>query len=143
MAAGVGRAHVGYAQRLGLSVLVRLVKESPLDHFGLVDAGLAQSLHGQADALQTGRLSGIGAANAGAAVADNHGGALARPLLGQCFDHAGRHAGDGFRPLGRLGHSVLFAHDIGLIFLDAHGVSLEILLVVGSFLEPVISNGQI
>ncbi|MBA7716888.1 hypothetical protein ES703_125972 [subsurface metagenome] len=143
VAAGVGLAQVGYAQRLGLSVLIWLVKESPLYHLGLVGARLTKSLHGQADALQAGWLGSIGATNAGATVANNHGSALARPLLGQCFDHAGWHASDGCRPLGRLGHSVLFAHDVGLVLLDANGVSLEVILFVRSFLEPVISNCEI
>ena len=143
MAAGVGLAQVGHAQRLGLSVLVRLVEKTPLDHLGLVDTGLAQALHGQADALQTGRLGRVRAADAGAAVADDHGGALARPFLGQRLDGAGRNAGDRRRPLGRLRNAVLFTHDVGLVLLHADGVRLEVLLVVGAVLEPLIGDGQV
>ncbi len=83
MAARVGLAQVGHPQRLRLGVLVGLVEEAPLDHLGLVDTRLAETLHGQADALQASRLGGVGAADAGAAVADDDGGALGRPLLGQ------------------------------------------------------------
>src|SRR3990172_1833349 len=63
VAAGVGRTQVGHAERLGLSVLIRLVEEAPFDHLGLVDPRFAESLHGQTDVLQTGGLGGVGAAD--------------------------------------------------------------------------------
>ena len=143
MAAGIGAAQVGHAQRLRLRVLVGLVEEAPLDHLGLVDARLAEALHGEADALQTGRLGGVGAADAGAAVADDHRGALARPLLGQGLDGAGGDAADRRGPLRRLLHAVFLAHDVGLELVDAHRVRGEVLLVVRAVLEPLVADAQV
>ena len=132
MSARVGGAQVGHAQRLGLGVLVGVVEQAPLDHLDLVDARLAQALHGEADVLQAGRLGRVGAADAGAAVADDHGGAFGRPLVGQGLDDAGRHAADGRSPLRGLGDAVFLTHDVGLVGFDAHGVGLQVLLVVGA-----------
>ena len=143
VAAGVGRAQVGHAERLGLSVLIGEVEQTPLDHLHLVDARLAQTLHGQADVLQTGGLGGVRAADAGAAVADDHAGALGRPLLGQGLDDPGWHAADGSGPLRSLGDAVFLAHDVGFEGLDAHGVGLQVFLVVGAVLEPLVGDGQV
>ena len=143
VAAGVGLAQVRHAQRLGLGVLVGLVEQAPLDHLGLVLARLAQALHGEADALQAGRLGGVGAADAGAAVADDDGGALARPLVGEGLDDARLDAADGLRPLRRLLDAVLLAHHVGLVLVDAHGVGVEVLLVVGALAEPAVRDRQV
>ncbi len=143
VATGVGGTQIGHTQRLGLSVLIRLVEESPFDHLGLVDTRLAEALHGQADALQTGGLCGVWTADTRAAVADDHGGALRRPFLGQRLDRARWDAADGCRPLRSLLHTVLFAHDVGLVFLNANGVSIEVFLVIGAVFEPLVRDGQI
>ena len=143
VAAGVGLAQVRHAQRLGLGVLVRLVEQAPLDHLGLVLARLAEALHGEADALEASRLGGVGAADAGAAVADDDRRALAGPLVGQSLDDARGDAADGGCPLRRLLDAVLFAHDVGLVLVDAHGVGGEVLLVVGALAEPAVRDRDV
>ena len=128
---------------MGAAWLLGHEVERPLDHLGLVAAGLAQPLHGQAEHLQPGGLGGVGAADGRAAVADDDGRALGGPFVGQGLDDAGRHAGDGRRPLRALGHAVLVAHDVRLELVHAVGVGLEVLLVVGALVEPPVGDGQI
>ena len=53
------------------------------------------------------------------------------------------HAALGGCPLRRLRHAIFFAHDIGFVRLDAHGVGLQIVLVVGAVLEPLIGDRQV
>ncbi len=77
---GVRRAQVRHAERLGLGVLIGEVEQTPLDHLDLVDARFAEALHGQADVLQTGGLGGVRAADAGAAVTDDHDWCAWRPI---------------------------------------------------------------
>ncbi len=44
---------------------------------------------------------------------------------------------------GDFSHAVLVAHDVGLVLVDAHGVGVEVLLVVGALAEPAVRDRQV
>ena len=49
----------------------------------------------------------------------------------------------GGRPFRRLRHAIFFAHDIGFVSFNAHRVGLQVVLIVGSILEPLIGDRNI
>ena len=115
----------------------------PLDHLGLVDAGLAQAAHTQQHDLQTGGLGGVGAADEAAAVAVEDADGALGPVAGQSLDSIDGHAALLAGPLGGLGNAVLPAHHIVHELVKAVGVLGDILLVIGLFLQPEIGDGQL
>ena len=107
-----------------------------------VHAGLAQTLHAQNAALDTGNFVGVGTTDVGAAETVNDGGDLVGPVLGQSLDDTGGNAALGGCPLGSLGDAVFLTQNVVGELLEAHGVSLQVLLVVGAGDQPLIGNSQ-
>ena len=109
------------------------------------DARLAQALHGLQEhhhARPLGAVGGAAGAALAAARAGGEGGALARPLAGQGADDAGLDARLLGRPLGRLGHAVRLAQDVGLELVEADGAVGDVVLVVGVLGDPHVGDGH-
>jgi len=110
----------------------------------MLTPGLSQSLHrGQTDhdarPLDTG-LVAAGAAVAVAPAARRKINALLAPFARERAHVLGRNAGLFLLPLRRLRDAVLLAEQIGLPFVEADGVGLDIFLVVEIFLDPHIGD---
>ena len=142
-AARVSRYHAGEHRCGRRRDRLVVVVQTPLDHLGLVAAGPAQPLHGQAEHLQAGGLGGIRPADGRTTVADDHGRSLGGPLSRQGLDGPGRHPGDRRRPLGSLGHPVFPADDIGLELLHPIRMRFQVVLVVCAAREPLVRDGQV
>ena len=108
-----------------------------------MDARLAQTLHAEQDDLEAGRFGGVGTAGhaAGEVVAD--GDHLLGPVTRQRFDCPGGDAALLGGPLGRLGYAILFTQHVGLDLVEAHRVSLDVLLVVRALGDPHVDDGEL
>ena len=68
---------------------------------------------------------------------------LLGPFAGQGLDGPFGHAALAGSPFGCLGDAVLFAQNIVLDLVEAHGVGLDVFLVVGAFGDPHVDDRQL
>ena len=117
--------------------------ERPFDELELVRARLAHALHAQKRHFQARRLVRVAGPDEGAAVAVRDGHGVLGPVARERLDGVAGDAADGLGPLGGLRHAVLAAHDVVLEVLEADRVGVQVLLVVGAFLDPRVGDGQL
>mgnify|MGYP007025180061 CR=1 FL=1 len=72
---------------------------------------------------------------------DGHG--MLRPIAREGLDGVGGHAANALGPLRGLRHAVLAAQHVVPEVLEAHGMRVEVGLVVGALLDPRVGNGQL
>ena len=117
--------------------------EAPLHHLEHVAPGRAHALHGQKGDLQAGGLVGEHRADVAAAVAVGGRHVVLRPIPRERLDLPRGHAAFALGPLGRFGLAVLPAHDVELEVLEIDRMRVQVLLVVGAFLDPRVGDGQL
>ena len=116
--------------------------EAPLHHLEHVAPGRAHALHGQKGDLQAGGLVGEHRADVAAAVAVGGRHVVLRPIPRERLDLPRGHAAFALGPLGRFGLAVLPAHDVELEVLEIDRMRVQVLLVVGAFLDPRVGYAQ-
>ena len=139
----IGGTQAGDIGGGGKHVQRRDAEKRPLEELELVRPGLTNALHAQERYLQACRLVGEAAADEATAVAMRDGYRMLCPVTREGLDGVCGNPADLLGPLGRLGHAVLAAQDIVLEVLEAHGMRLEVVLVVRIFLDPGVGDCEL
>ena len=118
-------------------------EQAPLDHLYLVLSWCAKALHGEQADLKARRLMRIAAANVTAAIAVRDRDDLLRPVTGKSLDLERGNTTLLLSPFRGLRNTVLTTHGVVLEVVEADGVGIDVVLVIGAFFDPGIGDCQL
>ena len=139
----VARANLGKEVSRGQRVERVHADKGPFDEFHLVAARFAHCLHSEQVHLQARGLMRIARADVAAAVAVADGHVVLGPVARERLDAVSRHVALLLGPFRRLGNAVLVAEHVVLEPVEAVGVRLHVLGVVGALRHPHVRDGEL